>query len=69
MTVFEFVHKYIESNTKSRLFINVTFIRDAITAACNSNFGIVSNFSLIGASLDLPAMKAQVIEFDDMTLR
>ena len=61
MTVFESIHKYIESNTKCRLFINVTFIRDAIAAACNSNFGIVSKFSLIGASLDLPAMNAQII--------
>ena len=68
-TVFESVHKYIESNTKSKLFTNVTFIRDTITAACNSNFRIVSKFSLIGANLDLPAINAQVTEFDDMTLR
>ena len=42
MTVFESVHKYIESYTKFKLFTNVTFTRDAITAACNFNFGIVS---------------------------
>ena len=69
MTVFESVHKYIESTTKSKLFTNVTSIRDAITAACNSNFGIVSKFSLIKANLDLPAINPQVIQFDDMTLR
>ena len=49
------------------MFPNVT--HDAITAACNSKFGIVSKFSLIGAKLDLPAINAQSIEFDDMTLR
>ena len=69
MTVFESVHKYIESNTKSKLFTDVTFILDAIMAACISNFGIVNKFSLIRANLDLPPINAQVIEFDDMTLR
>ena len=49
------------------MFPNVT--HDAITAACNSKFGIVSKFSLIGAKLNLPAINAQSIEFDDMTLR
>ena len=68
MTVFESVHKYIESNTTSKLFTNVTLILDPITAACNSNFGIVSKFSLIGINLDLPAINAQVTEFDDMNL-
>ena len=53
MTIFESVHKYIESHTKSKLFTNVTFIHDTISAACYSNFGIVSKFSLIGAKRDL----------------
>ena len=69
MTIFESVHKCIESNTKSKLFPNVTFIRDEVKAACNSNFGIVSNFSLSGINLALPDINSQVIEFDDMNLR
>lgn len=69
MTVFESVYKYIKLNTKFKLFTNVIFICDAITAAFNSNFGIVSKCSLIRAKIDLPTINAQVIEFDDLTLR
>ena len=60
MTVFESVQRNIALDWKLISCNTISFILAAITAACNSNSGMVNNLSFNGASLDLPKMKMVV---------
>ena len=56
MTAFESVQRNIAHGWKLILCNTVSFILAAITAACNSNLGIVNYLSFNDASLDLANM-------------